>query len=328
MFQLLEGRVQYRWDLGSGEGMVKVLSNPLNDSQWHHVFLERMGPTVRLAIDNLFKAEGSSPGSNEMLNLETPDLYLGAEVRPWAGADDPRHGLAGCMDDPRVYDSQLPVTLTTSATATLVRLTHVAQHCYGSLQLPGACGAYPCLNGGTCEDRGSSFYCRCQSRFKGTYCETDSDPCASSPCLNNGRCSNVGDSYVCNCPQNISGSRCQHMYCSPNPCQNNGICEEGISGPICKCKGFVGLTCDIDINECEKNPCPEGVLCINTLGSYKCDCPSDVPGLNCTPNEQPSLFLVHKVKKINHLVPSCSKKKSDVNNLFSKVLKSEETNFF
>lgn len=287
--------MQYRWDLGSGEGIVKVLSNPLNDSQWHHVFLERMGATVRLAVDNLHKSEGSSPGSSEMLNLENPDLYLGAEIRPWVGTDDPRHGIAGCMDDPRVYDSKLPLTLTMSATATLVRLTQIGQHCHGSLLTPGACGSHPCMNGGTCENRGSSFYCRCNARFKGNLCEKDSDPCASSPCLNNGRCTNVGESFVCHCPLSISGHRCQYKYCNPNPCENNGICEEGISGPICKCRGFVGLTCDIDVNECDKTPCPDGVQCINTLGSYRCDCPSGDSNPLCTASDSPILFSNFKL---------------------------------
>lgn len=254
-----------------------------------------MGSTVRVSVDNLHKSEGSSPGSNEMLNLETTDLYLGAEIRPFAGANDPRRGFTGCMDDPRVYDYQLPVTLTTSATATLARLTQVAQHCHGLLQTPGACGAYPCQNGGSCEEKGSSYVCRCSSRFKGPHCEKDSDPCASSPCLNNGRCTNVGDSFHCQCAIKISGPRCEHMHCSPNPCQHNGLCEEGISGPICKCRGFAGLTCDIDINECEKNPCQDGVQCINTLGSYTCDCPSGVSGPRCTRDNTPALLSSFKL---------------------------------
>ncbi|KAF2364658.1 EGF-like calcium-binding domain [Trinorchestia longiramus] len=290
ILELLNGNVQYRWDLGSGEGIVRVMSRPLNDSQWHNVFLERLGSAVRLKIDNGYQSEGTSPGSSEMLNLESPDLYLGAEVRSWAGSDDPRNGLAGCMDDPRVYDSKLPVTLMTSSTATLVRLTKVAHHCYDSFKSPGICGTHPCHNGGTCEERGESFRCHCDSRFKGKHCETDSNPCASSPCLNRGRCSNVGDSYMCHCPFNISGSRCQNKFCNPNPCQNKGICEEGISGPICMCQGFVGLTCDIDINECEKNPCPIEAICLNTLGSYRCDCPEGVSGTLCSPPDTPTLI--------------------------------------
>lgn len=28
-----------------------------------------------------------------------------------------------------------------------------------------------------------------------------------------------------------------------------------------------------DINECEKNPCPAGSKCVNTHGSFSCECP-------------------------------------------------------
>ncbi|CAL4132594.1 unnamed protein product, partial [Meganyctiphanes norvegica] len=72
------------------------------------------------------------------------------------------------------------------------------------------------------------------------------------------------------------------LYCNPNPCTNNGICEEGISGPICKCRGFTGTYCNIDINECaNNNPCHNGGKCINTFGSFKCDCPTNVTGTYC-----------------------------------------------
>nr|XP_053631087.1 fat-like cadherin-related tumor suppressor homolog isoform X2 [Cherax quadricarinatus] len=282
ILELEGGELRYRWDLGSGEGVVAVTSLRVDDGQWHHVSLERFGNTAEITVDGQHRGQGASPGSSDLLNLDTPHLYLGAEVRPWAGAQDPRQGLVGCVDDPRVDNTPLPLThTTTTKVASLTRLTHVAPHCQAALQPPGVCGAHPCLNGGTCEERGSSFICQCHPRFQGSRCELDSNPCASSPCLNNGHCVNIENAYRCECPARVSGPRCQYMYCNPNPCLNRGVCEEGISGPICKCRGFTGAYCNIDINECAKNPCHNGGTCINSYGSFRCMCPGNATGTYC-----------------------------------------------
>ncbi|CAL4064237.1 unnamed protein product, partial [Meganyctiphanes norvegica] len=275
------GEVRYRWDLGSGEGLVAVTSLHIDDGQWHHIALERFGGTSEVVVDGHHRAVGSSPGSSDLLNLETTHLYLGAEVRPWAGAQDPRQGLHGCMDDPRVDDHPLPLTHThATKVASLNRLNGVSPNCL-VLTPPGVCGSHPCLNGGTCKEWESSFICQCHPRFQGSRCESDSNPCASSPCLNNGHCVNINNNYRCECPAGVSGSRCQYMYCNPNPCLNRGVCEEGITGPICKCRGFTGAYCNIDVNECSKNPCHNGGSCVNTYGSFQCLCPGNATGVYC-----------------------------------------------
>ncbi|XP_026231387.1 protein HEG [Anabas testudineus] len=63
--------------------------------------------------------------------------------------------------------------------------------------------------------------------------------------------------------------------CVSNPCMNGGVCASYDGREFtCKCEqAWTGPTCNNDINECEKNPCPAGSKCVNTHGSFSCECP-------------------------------------------------------
>ncbi len=51
--------------------------------------------------------------------------------------------------------------------------------------------------------------------------------------------------------------------CEFQPCQNGATCLDGINEFTCDCKpGFEGERCQIEINECEKyDPCENDALC-------------------------------------------------------------------
>lgn len=71
----------------------------------------------------------------------------------------------------------------------------------------------------------------------------------------------------------------------PEPlCKNNAKCIEGVGASfVCEClSGFTGVNCQIDINECEVNPCLNNGVCEQTLpGLYKCQCTPKFSGRNC-----------------------------------------------
>lgn len=77
----MNGIIQYRLELGSGEGIIRVSSVKVSDGRWHEVRLERDGSSARLTVDGKHMAHGSAPGMNGILNLFTDDLFFGAEVR-------------------------------------------------------------------------------------------------------------------------------------------------------------------------------------------------------------------------------------------------------
>ncbi|XP_023314181.1 fat-like cadherin-related tumor suppressor homolog isoform X1 [Trichogramma pretiosum] len=312
VLEIVNGAVQYRFDLGSGEGLVRVNSFYISDGQWHEIELQRDSNTASLSIDGKHLAHGSAPGVNDILNLQSDELYLGAEVRQHPailGFEDVQRGFVGCMDDVRLARQSVPLHVSGSASGLLVlkRFANVEFSCEATsvLSPPGVCGSQPCQNGGTCsESKNDSdddgYECQCHARFRGRNCEIDTDPCASSPCLYAGRCRvlhELGD-YECECVgPNLTGKRCEFgRYCNPNPCKNGGVCEEGNSGPICKCQGYAGERCELDVNECERNPCANGATCLNELGTYRCVCPPGTTGLNCAnPASYATGLITHKL---------------------------------
>lgn len=291
ILEIVNGVVQYRFDLGSGEGLISVTSIHVSDGQWHDIKLEREGNSARLMVNGKHVAQGNAPGVNGVLNLQTSDMYLGAEVKQHPsvlGLEDVQRGFIGCMDDMNIARTALPLYSSDNGNSVvnLKRTANIEFSCETSnVLIPlGVCGTQPCLNGGTCKDLGNdNFECICHSRFIGMYCGEDTDPCASAPCLFGGKCrAELFGNYTCECPPRMSGKRCDFgRFCSPNPCRNGGVCEEGDNGPLCMCRGYMGPTCEIDVDECEKQPCGSGATCINEAGSFRCICPPDLTGASC-----------------------------------------------
>jgi protocadherin Fat 1/2/3 len=261
----------------------------ISDGRWHEVKLERDRNSARITVDGTHTAQGSAPGISDILNLQSDEMYLGAEVHQHPsilGFEDIQRGFSGCMDDIRISRMSVPLHKSgDSSVAVLKRFANVEFSCDTNNVLvpPGPCGSQPCMNGGTCHETSTGYECSCHTRFTGSLCELDMDPCASAPCLYGGKCvSNAPGDYSCECIFRLSGKRCEYgQYCSPNPCKHGGVCEEGDDRPLCKCRSFFGEFCEYDINECESSPCQNGGTCFNDIGSFRCVCPQNTTGPYC-----------------------------------------------
>ena len=53
----------------------------------------------------------------------------------------------------------------------------------------------------------------------------------------------------------------------------DGICVNTAGSYKCDCKqGFKGRRCEVNINECESNPCQNEGTCIDERGGFRCIC--------------------------------------------------------
>ena len=68
--------------------------------------------------------------------------------------------------------------------------------------------------------------------------------------------------------------------CALNPCVN-GTCHDKVNGFECEClPGFTGVKCEININECESNPCQNEATCYDFDNRYECKCVAGYEGKN------------------------------------------------
>lgn len=61
--------------------------------------------------------------------------------------------------------------------------------------------------------------------------------------------------------------------CRNQPCLNNGTCEDLIGSFQCFClSGFKGQLCEVNIDDCEPNPCSNNGTCIDLIDTFNCIC--------------------------------------------------------
>ncbi|XP_065110593.1 protocadherin Fat 1a isoform X2 [Paramisgurnus dabryanus] len=285
ILEIVNGRLQYKFDCGSGPGVVSVHSTQVSDGQWHTVSLEVDGNYARLVLDQVHAASGTAPGTLRTLNLDS-SIFFGGHARPTSGSGRMVvSGLRGCLEGIVLNGRELPLSRVRGVHSgvTLEELVDAASGCSLSLPVQG-CSSNPCTNGGTCSSLpNGGYFCKCTAAFMGTHCEVSISPCASNPCLYGGTCVPRGGDFYCQCRGQYSGQRCQlGPYCTDNPCKNSGKCIDSLDGPVCECEpGFQGDRCLSDVDECLKNPCSNGGHCQNTYGSFTCNCSAGYSGRHC-----------------------------------------------
>ena len=145
-----------------------------------------------------------------------------------------------------------------------------------------------------CQNIPGAFKCTC---FNGAAYNPLTKSCGGAvACTNNEQCPGnaICSAGACSCPEPNVGPNCEDP-CDTATCFPNAQCFVQNAIPMCRClPGFqllpVQRAC-IDINECESptSPCGQGAFCENTIGSFRCKCPSGLsgdPSRGCSPTSQ------------------------------------------
>ena len=74
---MVNGQIQYRFDCGSGEGLVRVPDMQFNDDRWHNVNVKRFGNRAEVLVDGRYGEQVRS----YLALLTYPELPTGGLVR-------------------------------------------------------------------------------------------------------------------------------------------------------------------------------------------------------------------------------------------------------
>ncbi|WAQ94731.1 SNED1-like protein [Mya arenaria] len=135
-----------------------------------------------------------------------------------------------------------------------------------------------CENGGTIKTYGStSAYCRCKTGTKGKCCE-QIVTCGSPSTISHGTYTGTSFSYN----RKIT-YHCNSDYNMTNPWRAVRTCSQWgyWTGSLPTCEYAVS---------CNSNPCKNGGICTNMLGTYRCSCSKGWTGRNCETDIQPPIY--------------------------------------
>uniref|UniRef100_A0A668AXH9 FAT atypical cadherin 3a n=1 Tax=Myripristis murdjan TaxID=586833 RepID=A0A668AXH9_9TELE len=249
-------------------GMLGISGRRINDGSWHTVALELNRNFTSLALDDSYV---QPPNPRSLTDSQRDPQVL--------------EGFQGCLDSIMLNNNELPLQNKRSHYAEVVGLTELKLGC---ILYPDGCLRQPCHNGATCTSLPSGGHVAGED-----YSQVQTDRISvweRNTILFEGICYKermFKDLQSCH-PQ-YTGGRCEVEItaCVPNPCQNSGVCKPIGNAFLCSCRrGFKGLTCEEDVNECDRNnpegECDNGGVCINTHGSFYCNCTAGFVGQRCS----------------------------------------------
>lgn len=102
--QIVSGRLQLRYNLGSGEALLQQNTIRVDDQQFHNITLRRTQRSAEILIDGLYINRTTSPGTEVTLNIATSAMYLGAGYN-----GSTVNGFVGCVTGLKLDEKDVPI---------------------------------------------------------------------------------------------------------------------------------------------------------------------------------------------------------------------------
>ena len=194
--------VEFGYDNGIGSEPVMIRSDiQLQLNEWHYIEVSKYGHLGSLIVNDRQPVFGQSFGTLMSLRLGG-NLWVGGidDITDISSVANTSSGFKGCINQLIINNE-------------LIDLISDAEMGYGVRQCnTSLCQSNPCMNGGSCQDGGSNFFCNCQFPFTGPLCATSTiNPCDNSLlCASGATCviAANGIDYSCICPAGATGERC------------------------------------------------------------------------------------------------------------------------
>uniref|UniRef100_A0A8C9LEK1 EGF-like domain-containing protein n=1 Tax=Pavo cristatus TaxID=9049 RepID=A0A8C9LEK1_PAVCR len=169
-------------------------------------------------------------------------------------------------------------------TAALLEVLRLVSFCQFCTEDVDECQLQPnaCQNGGTCTNHNGGYACVCVNGWSGDDCSKNIDDCFTASCANGSTCIDRVASFSCICPEGKAGKDGKplgkalphvliFLAANSNPCEHAGKCVNTEGSFHCEClKGYTGPRCEMDINECHSNPCQNDATCLDKIGGFTC----------------------------------------------------------
>uniref|UniRef100_A0A9J7YZL0 FAT atypical cadherin 3b n=1 Tax=Cyprinus carpio carpio TaxID=630221 RepID=A0A9J7YZL0_CYPCA len=273
LLKIEEGRLWFQMDCDNRLDILGISGRPINDGSWHTVTLELSSNYTLLSLDDSYVERRRSARAPVRIWPLAADgsLFFGAQVLHGPvgrGAQRPpraQEGFQGCLGSIMLNGNELPLQNKRSRYAEVAGLSDVKLGC---VLYPDPCLGRPCQNGASCTklSSGGEKLKVCLPQFTGSRCEMEVTSCVPSPCQNGGDCKAVGNTFLCGCLKGFTGLITQFKIFWMK------------TGSLTQ--SFVHR-CDEDVNECEREECENGGVCVNTFGAFYCNCTAGFDGQFC-----------------------------------------------
>ncbi|XP_023727733.1 protein kinase C-binding protein NELL1 isoform X2 [Cryptotermes secundus] len=149
-------------------------------------------------------------------------------------------------------------------------------HDVDECQQEGGLEGHHCHSNTRCVNTNGSYICECLPGYrrldKFNCVELDECSTGEHSCHRHADCVNTLGSYHCKCQEGYEGDGYDCKPVCNQTCLNSGEC---LSPGNCTCrKGYVGPSCELDLDECVSNlhRCHKNSVCVNMPGWYYCRC--------------------------------------------------------